>query len=173
LAAPVVAGMRDTIRHGNCLSEISKLNDCSVALTVTSPPYAQQRRNLYDGVDEDNYPSWTAAWMDALRPKLRADASVLINIREHVHDGCISDYVLRTRLALRDAGWHEIEELIWHKPDAPPLGSVIRPRRTWERVLWFAPSRRPFVDLYESGTGSGDSAFAPAARRRRTSSVRL
>ena len=44
----------------------------------------------------------------------------------------LSDYVLRTRLGLREAGWHECEELIWLKPDAPPLGSLKRPRRTWE-----------------------------------------
>ena len=44
----------------------------------------------------------------------------------------LSDYVLRTRLALREAGWHECEELIWLKPDAPPLGSKLRPRRAWE-----------------------------------------
>ena len=48
--------------------------------------------------------------------------------------------MLRTRLAVREAGWHECEELIWHKPDAPPLGSKLRPRRAWESILWFSRS---------------------------------
>ena len=50
--------------------------------------------------------------------------SVFMVIRPHLRDGVLSDYVLRTRLAVREAGWHECEELIWLKPDAPPLGSL-------------------------------------------------
>ena len=53
--------------------------------------------------------------MDKLSPKLTDDASVLIVIRPHLKRGVISDYVLRTRLLLRDLGWQECETLIWYK----------------------------------------------------------
>lgn len=139
--------MENTILHGNCIDLIPKLTESSVSLVFTSPPYAEQRKGIYPGVPEHLYPQWTVRWMSSLVPKLTPDASVFLNIREHVRDGTISDYVLKTRLALREAGWYEIEELIWHSPDKPPLGSNIRPRRTWERVLWFSQTRRPFVNL--------------------------
>ena len=82
--------------------------------------------------------------MTALSPKMTPDGSVFLVIRPHVRDGVLSDYVLRTRLALREAGWHECEELIWLKPDAPPLGSKLRPRRAWEIDPLVQPGAQPY-----------------------------
>jgi hypothetical protein len=78
----------------------------------------------------------------------------------------VSDYVLRTRLALRDDDWKENEELIWLKPDAPPLGSKQRPRRTWEQVLWFSKTPKPFVNLYANGGFSDRIGFVGSHRFR-------
>ena len=115
------------VLHGDCLDLIPTLEDGSVSLVVTSPPYAEQRARHYEGIPEEDYPDFMVQWMDALRPKLTKDGSVLIVIRPHLRGGVISDYVLRTRLALRDAGWHECEELIWYKTKSPPLGSKLCP----------------------------------------------
>lgn len=146
---------------GDCLEILPTLERGSIDCVVTSPPYAEQRKGLYDGVPEHLYPEWTVRWMDTLRPALRPQASVLINIREHVKDGQISDYVLRTRLALREAGWIECDELIWIKPDSPPVGHVGRPRRSWERVLWFSQSTHAWCDPKANGkTGSAFGALS-------------
>ena len=110
--------------------------------------------------------------MSALAPKMRPDGSVFVVIRPHLRGGVLSDYVLRTRLALREAGWHECEELIWLKPDAPPLGSLKRPRRTWEAISWFSRCAQPYCDLKACGKesdrlgfeGSCGSAWAVTAR---------
>ncbi len=134
------------VLHGDCLDLIPTL-DRSVSLVVTSPPYAEQRAGHYEGIPEEDYPDFTVQWMTALEPKMTPDGSVLIVIRPHLRGGVISDFVLRTRLALREAGWHECEELIWLKPDAPPLGSKLRPRRAWESILWFGRCAQPFADL--------------------------
>ena len=39
-----------------------------------------------------------------LAPKMRPDGSVFVVIRPHLLKGVLSDYVLRTRLALRETG---------------------------------------------------------------------
>ena len=91
--------------------------------------------------------------------KMTPDGSVFLVIRPHVRDGVLSDYLLQTRLAVREAGWHECEELIWLKPDAPPLGSLKRPRRTWESVLWFSRSPQPYCDLKACGKESERVGF--------------
>lgn len=96
---------------------------------------------------------------NAIKPKLTKDGSILMNIRSHVKDGAVSDYVLRTRLAIRDAGFIENEELIWHKPESPPQGSVDRPRRTWENILWFSTCKDPYVNLRAAGKLSGSIGF--------------
>lgn len=142
------------VLQGDCRELMKSLPAGSVDLVVTSPPYAMQRKDQYGGISEAEYPEWTAAWMESLRGSLSPLASVLINIREHVVDGELSDYVHRTRMLLRASGWTECDELIWNKPDAAPLGDPNRPRRSWERVLWFAPTSRPFVDCRGNGTKS-------------------
>ena len=103
-----------------------------------------QRKSTYGGIPEKDYPEWTVAWMQEVWRVLKDDGSVIINIRPHIRNGQISDYVLLTRMALREAGWCELEELIWHKKGGAPLGSTARPRRSWESLLWFGKHGRVY-----------------------------
>ena len=152
------------VLHGDCLDVIPTLEDGAISLVVTSPPYAEQRAGHYEGIPEEDYPEFTVQWMTTLAPKMTPDGSVLIVIRPHLRDGVISDYVLRTRLALRESGWHECEELIWYKPDAPPLGSTLRPRRAWESILWFSRCAQPYADLKACGRESHRLGFESAPK---------
>jgi DNA modification methylase len=131
-----------------------KLGRASIDLVCTSPPYGMQRVRQYGGILESRYPQWTVDWMAQIRPLLTTRGSIALVIRPHVREGQLSDYVLRTRLALRDAGWIECDEIIWIKPGSPPLGHKFRPRRSWESVLWFSRSRRPYCDPKANGTPS-------------------
>lgn len=140
------------IHHGDCVEVMRTLAPESIDAVITSPPYAMQRKATYGGVPEADYPEWTVAWMREARRVLKPDGSVVINIRPHIKNGQISDYTLRTRLALREDGWAECEELIWHKSSAPPAGRVDRPRRTWESLHWFAKTGSPFADPKAAGT---------------------
>src|SRR5699024_2137379 len=92
--------------------------------------------------------------MAEARRILKPDGSVIINIRPHIKNGVISDYVLRTRLALRGDGWDELEELIWHKKDGAPMGSTSRPRRSYEHLLWYGKHGRPHADPKAAGPES-------------------
>ena len=98
--------------EGDCIEVIKGLPQESVDAVVTSPPYAMRRAKLYGGIPESEYPAWTVTWMEQVRRVLKPQGSVLINIREHIRNGEMSDYVHRTRLALREAGWIECDELI-------------------------------------------------------------
>jgi DNA modification methylase len=148
---------------GDAFDLIPRLKNDSINLVVTSPPYCEQRKD-YKGVSEAEYPEWTTEWMGLLWDKLADDGSVFIVIRPHIKRGALSDYVLRTRLALRDDGWTECEELIWLKPDAPPLGSRQRPRRTWEHILWFSKTPKPYVNLKACGRETDRIGFAGSIR---------
>lgn len=150
-----------TIYHGDCREVLPSLPE--VACVVTSPPYAEQRAAQYGGIPEGEYPAWTAGWMEAV--PLSSSGSILMNIRPHLRDGILSDYVLRTRVLLIDSGWVECEEIIWCKPGgAGPFGSIHRPRRGWESVLWFARSGDVWTDPKANGT--------PAQRRTEPSTHR-
>lgn len=139
------------IHEGDCVDVMRTLAAESIDAVITSPPYAMQRKDTYGGVPEADYPAWTVAWMSEARRILKPDGNVVINIRPHVRNGQISDYTLRTRLALREAGWCEVDELIWHKPAAMPTGSPRKPRRSWESLHWFARHGQPWSDARANG----------------------
>lgn len=150
------------IYNEDCLVGFDKLAESYgkfVDVVITSPPYAEQRKKQYDSISEKEYPAWTLKWMDGCDKILKDTGSVFINIRPHIKNGVISDYVLKTRLLLRENGWNECEELIWIKPDSPPLGSINRPRRSWEHILWFSKSKQPYVDVKKGGGVSGRIGF--------------
>jgi len=151
---------RSTIYHGDAAEVIASLPDASVDCVVTSPPYAEQRATTYGGIPESDYPAWTVAWMEPLKRVLKPRGSVIINIRPHVHKGIISDYTLKTRLLLRSCGWAELDELTWVKPDAPPMGRIDRPRRSWESLHWFGLSGDAWCDPKANGKMSDRLGFS-------------
>jgi site-specific DNA-methyltransferase (adenine-specific) len=139
------------IHEGDCIDVMRTLAPESIDAVITSPPYAMQRKTTYGGVPEADYPEWTVAWMREVRRVLKPDGNVVINIRPHKADGVLADYVLRSRLALREDGWAELDELIWHKPDAMPTAPANRPRRAWEHLLWFGKHGRAWADPFAAG----------------------
>ena len=149
---------------------IKYLHDASVELILTSPPYALRRARQYGGIPEQDYPDWMVSILDSVKPKLTKQASVLIVIRSHLLHGQVSDYVLKTRLAIRQDGWFEPDELIWHKGVAPPVGRIDRPRHTWEHILWYTQSKKPYCDVKAGGK---PSARIGALGRYRTGTARV
>jgi DNA modification methylase len=144
---------------GDALEKIAELPENYIDLVATSPPYADQRKNQYSSINEKDYPQWTVNWMEQCKRVLKPTGSVAIVIRPHLFKGEISDYILHTRLAVRAAGWYECEELIWIKPNSPPLGSGKRPRRAWESILWFSMNRNPYCDPKANGKESHRVGF--------------
>lgn len=132
----------DVVPHriicGDNIEVASRFLKNSVDFVGTSPPYANQRKKLYDSISEADYPEWTLEWMTAIQRLLKPTGSVAIVIRAHLKDGCVSPYVLKTRLALHDAGWRECQQIAWHKPGSLPTGRNNRMRQSWEEVLWFS-----------------------------------
>jgi DNA modification methylase len=152
---------KDSVVQGDCIETIPRLYPTSINLALCSPPYAEQRKNDYPSIPEKDYPDWMVEIMSELWDKLADDGSVIINIRPHLRKGVISDYVLKTRLALRERGWQECEELIWHKPDGGAcMGSMQRPRRTYEQLLWFSKNGKPFIDTKACGHDSSNLSLS-------------
>jgi len=139
---------------GDALNLIAQLDDNSINAVITSPPYAEQRKQQYGGISEDDYPVWFVSIMTALRSKLTEDGSVIVVIRPHITDGDVSDYVMRTVMAVKSAGWIQPGLQTWYKPDSPPMGSKFRFRSAHEEVLWFSKSRQPYVNLTAGGNSN-------------------
>jgi hypothetical protein len=123
---------------GDSFNVLPRLPENSVDLCPTSPPYANQRKKHYKSVSEEDYPKWMVEFCDLVTRILKPHGSIVLVIAPHMKDGAVSPYVLKTQLALLDAGWHQVQRLYWHKPDAVPTGRRDRCRQSVEPILWLS-----------------------------------
>lgn len=122
--------------------EVLKEIDASlIDLIVTSPPYADRRKNTYGGVSTEEYVEWFLPVSEQLLRVLKPSGTFILNIKEKAENGERSTYVLELILALRKQGWLWTEEFIWHKKNSYPGKWPNRFRDSWERVLQFNKAR--------------------------------
>ncbi len=132
----------DQIFQGNCLEVLPELPAESIDLIVTSPPYADSRKNTYGGIHPDQYVEWFLPIGAELRRVLKPDGTFILNIKEKVIDGERHTYVIELILALRRQGWLWTEEFVWHKKNSYPGKWPNRFRDSWERCLQFNKQKR-------------------------------
>jgi len=122
---------------GDCLKILPHYPDRCVNLIVTSPPYADSRKNTYGGIHPDHYVEWFLPIAEQLFRVLADDGSFILNIKEKAINGERHTYVLELILALKKQGWLWTEEYIWHKKNCAPGKWPNRFRDAWERCLQF------------------------------------
>jgi DNA modification methylase len=133
---------QDKIVLGNCLEVLRQIPSNTVNLIITSPPYADSRKNTYGGIHPDRYVEWFLPIAEELKRVLKADGTFILNIKEKVVDGERHIYVLDLILQLKKQGWLWTEEYIWHKRNCSPGKWPNRFRDAWERCLQFNKQKR-------------------------------
>jgi DNA modification methylase len=134
--------IKTDIRHGDCLDELKKIEDNSIDLIITSPPYADQRKKTYGGIQPSKYVEWFSPISEELLRVLKPSGTFVLNIKEKVVNGERSTYVLELILEMRKQGWLWTEEFIWHKKNCYPGKWPNRFRDAWERLLQFNKNRK-------------------------------
>ncbi len=122
---------------GDCLDVLKVIKNDSVDLIVTSPPYADQRKSTYGGINPDKYVEWFVPIADELLRVLDSRGTFILNIKEKVVDGERHTYVMELIMEMRKRGWLWTEEFIWHKKNCFPGKWPNRFRDSWERLLQF------------------------------------
>lgn len=126
---------------GDSKEILRNLDENSVDLIITSPPYADQRKNTYGGIHPDKYVEWFLPISEELFRVTKPSGTFVLNIKEKVVGGERHTYVLELILALRKQGWLWTEEFIWHKKNSFPGKWPNRFRDSWERLLQFNKSK--------------------------------
>ena len=129
------------IKHGDCLNVLEDYPDDTFDLIVTSPPYADKRKNTYGGVAPDKYVEWFLPRSEQFLRVLKPTGTFILNIKEKAENGERHTFVLELILALRKQGWLWTEEFIWHKKNCYPGKWPNRFRDAWERCLQFNKTR--------------------------------
>ena len=108
---------------GDALELLKQLEDNSINLVITSPPFALQRKKEYGNKEQVEYVEWLAQFATLVLRKLRDDGSFILDLGGAYQKGVPvrSLYQFRVLLHLCDEiGFHLAEEFYWHNPSKLP-----------------------------------------------------
>ena len=145
-----------TTRLGQCicgdsLSELEKLDDNSINLVVTSPPFALQRQKAYGNENQENYVDWLCQFGRVVIQKLRDDGSFVIDIGGAYEKGepAYSLYQFKVLIKMVDEiGFKLAQPFYWHNPSALPAPiewvnkRKLRAKTSVNTVWWFCKNPR-------------------------------
>ncbi len=148
----------NTIHLGDSNDVLKRFPKDCIDLIITSPPYANNRKSPYNGVQIDQYVDWFLPIASELKRVLKPEGSFILNIKERAVNGERNTYVLELIMALKQQGWLWTEEYMWHKKNAYPGKWNNRFRDAWERCLHF--TREKSFHMYQDAVMKPVGAWA-------------
>lgn len=152
---------------GDCLDLMKSINDDSIDLVFTSPPYAERRKSTYGGINENKYVEWFLPIGKEIKRILKPSGSFFLNIKPHTNKGERSLYVYDLVCQLkRKNGFMFVEEYCWTK-NAYPGNFKGRFKNSFEPIYHFtknSPSNIIFNPL-ACGTPMKKESIARANRK--------
>ncbi len=141
---------KDIILHGDVYACLEYLDDKSIAVVITSPPYWKQRDYKFKGqIGQERTPEEYIGRLlkifSVLYHKLREDGIFFLNIGDKYLNRYGNSHLLQIpyRLAYHmvKSGWYLEDILIWYKTNHMPSSVKNRFANTYEPVLVFAKSK--------------------------------
>ena len=141
---------------GDSLRLIQQLEDNSVDLVVTSPPFALLRKKEYGNEEQDNYVEWLGQFATILYPKLKDTGSFVVDLGGAYQRGkpIRSLYNFKVLLYFCDViGYNLAEEFYWFNPSKLPSPiewvnkKKIRAKDSVNTVWWFSKTDYPKADV--------------------------
>lgn len=141
--------------HGDSLQMLDSLEDESVNLVCTSPPFALTRQKEYGNEPEDEYVAWFRKFADRVKEKLTDDGSFVIDLGGAWLPGSPtrSLYQYRLLIDLVDrAGFHLAEDFYWfNRAKLPGPRQWVNIDRTRVKdavnaIWWLSKSEQPKAD---------------------------
>lgn len=108
---------------GDSIDLLGAVEDDSINLVMTSPPFALQRKKEYGNESQDKYVDWLCEFGKLVYRKLKADGSFVIDIGGAYEKGqpTYSLYQFKALIKLCDeVGFYLAQPFYWHNPSALP-----------------------------------------------------
>jgi len=142
--------MKDIILHGDVYACLESLEDESISVAITSPPYWKQRDYGFKGQigqekKPEEYMGRLVVIFNKLRQKLKKDGIFFLNVGDKYLNKYGESHLLQIpyRLAyhmVKD-GWILEDIIIWFKPNHMPSSVKNRFTNTYEPVLVFSKNK--------------------------------
>ena len=141
---------------GDAFDLLHGLDDDSVNLVITSPPFALQRKKEYGNESQDQYVGWLERFAKLVFQKLRPDGSFVLDLGGSYQAGIPSRslYNFRIPIAFCDKiGFHLAEDFYWFNPSKLPSPiewvnkRKIRVKDSVNTVWWFSKTAWPKANV--------------------------
>jgi DNA modification methylase len=151
--APSYATSLGQCVEGDSLEVLRKLPSDSVALVLTSPPFALRRRKAYGNVDASEYVEWIWPFAVEIHRVLDAGGSFVLDLGGAWNRGSGTRSLYQYELILRLAKmFHLAQEIYWYNPSKLPTPAewvTIRRTRVKDAVntlWWLSKTDTPRAD---------------------------
>lgn len=140
---------------GDSLEMLRSLDDNSVNLVVTSPPFALQRKKEYGNADQHEYIEWLSEFAALVRRKLTEDGSFVLDIGGAYQKGVPSRSLYNFRVPIHfcdDLGFFLAQDFYWFNPAKLPSPiewvnkRKLRAKDSVNNVWWFSKTEWPKAD---------------------------
>lgn len=141
--------------HGDSIDLLRSLDDESVNLIVTSPPFALTRVKAYGNAPEDKYVEWFEAFSKEFQRVLTSDGSLVVDLGGAWLPGSPTRSLYQYRLLLNlcdNLGFHLAEDFYWFNRAKLPgprewvTQRRIRVKDSVNTVWWLSKSEFPKAD---------------------------
>lgn len=108
---------------GDSLELLQYLQDDSVDLIVTSPPFALQRKKEYGNVNQDRYVEWLCQFGRIVFTKSKDTGSFVVDIGGAYEKGKPTYHLYQFKALIKlcdDIGFHLAQPFYWYNPSALP-----------------------------------------------------
>jgi DNA modification methylase len=129
------------------MKTIERMEDNSIDLVVTSPPYEAMKSYGKDVSNkaEQEWVDWLVSIFKSLHPKLKETGSIIINVNAPIKNKCRSLAPQRLQVALSDLYCH-YDAYIWAKKNGIPSASQKRLDGKHEYIFHFTKTNAPKMD---------------------------
>ena len=141
-----------TAYWADAIDVMHQLDDCSVDLVVTSPPFGLVRKKDYGNADADEYVDWFRPFASEFKRILKLDGSLVIDIGGAWKPGLPTKSLYHYELLLvlcKDFGFHLAQEFFWWNPSRLPSPAEwvnirrIRVKDAVNSIFWLSPTPWP------------------------------
>jgi DNA modification methylase len=150
---PAYSTRRGRAYQGHALDVLRRLPAESVALVMTSPPFALQRKKAYGNVTAAEYVDWFWPFAEEIHRVLRPDGSLVVELGGGWNPGSPTRSLYQYDLVLRLCKlFHLAQDFYWYNPSRLPTPAewvTIRRTRVKDAVnviWWLSKSENPQAD---------------------------
>ncbi len=141
---------------GDSMELLAELDDNSVNLVMTSPPFALQRQKEYGNLDQYEYIDWFLGFAKLVHQKLTPDGSFVVDFGGAYMKGAPARSLYNFRVMIRmvdEVGFFLAEDFYWFNPSKLPSPiewvnkRKLRAKDSVNTVWWFSKTEWPKADV--------------------------